>query len=125
MDNFPYDTLATNSTISLFEGITKRPCFFRTDLCPDKCNHSKELAKFKIIEYLEYTKPGEYGDEKQDFFYADINYNAEENKQKKEFIDFIKTLKEGDKVKLNWDHIYINNNGSRYPERPIRFISKI
>ena len=125
MDNFPYDTLATNSTISVFEGIIKQPCMFRTALCPDKCNHSKEIAKFKIIEYLEYTKPSEYGDDKQDFFYADINSNAEENKQKKEFIDFIKTLKEGDKIKLNWDHIYINNNGSRYPERLIRFISKI
>ena len=125
MDYLKYDTLATNSTISIFEGITKQPCMFRTALCPDNCNHSKETAKFKIIEYLEYTKPGEYGDEKQEYFYANMNANDEENIQKKEFINFIKELKEGDKVKLNWDHIYVNNNGSRYPERPIRAISKV
>ena len=76
---------------------------FKTALCPDKCNHSKEIAKFKIVEYLEYIKSGEYGDEKQEYFYCDMNINAIEDKQKKEFIDFIKTLKEGDKVKLIWD----------------------
>ena len=125
MENLPYDTLAKNSTIAIFEGISKRQCMFKTALCPDKCNHSKEIAKFKIVEYLEYIKSGEYGDEKQEYFYCDINVNAQEDKQKKEFIDFIKTLKEGDKVKLNWDHIYVDNNGSRYPERPIRFIGKV
>ena len=124
MQNLPYDTLATNSTIAIFEGINKRPCMFRTALCPDRCGHSQETAKFKILEYLDYSKPGEYGDEKQDFFFANLNINAEEDRQKKEFIDFIKTLKVGDKVKLNWDHIYVDNNGSRYPERPIRSISK-
>ncbi len=124
MENLPYDTLATNSTIAVFEGISKRPCMFRTALCPDRCGHSKEVARFKIVEYLDYTKPGEYGDEKQEYFYANININSEEDRQKKEFIDFIKGLKEGDKVKLNWDHIYVDNNGSRYPERPIRSITK-
>ncbi len=125
MADLPYDTLATNSTIAVHEGISKRPCMFRTALCPDRCGHSKEIAQFKILEYLEYTKPGEYGDEKQDKFYANLNINDEEDRQKKEFIDFIKELKKGDKVKLNWDHIYVDNNGSRYPERPIRSISKV
>ena len=124
MENLPYDTLAKNSTIAVFEGISKRPCMFRTALCPDRCGHSKEIARFKILQYLEYTKQGEYGDEKQEYFYANMNINSEEDKQKKEFIEFIRGLKEGDKVKLNWDHIYVNNNGSRYPERPIRSISK-
>ena len=124
MENVPYDTLATNSTIAVFEGISKRPCMFRTSLCPDRCGHSQEVARFKIVKYLDYTKPGEYGDEKQEYFYANMNINSEEDRQKKEFIDIIKGLKEGDKVKLNWDHIYVDNNGSRYPERPIRFIAK-
>ncbi len=123
MENLTYETLAKNSTIAIFEGISKRPCMFKTSLCPNKCTHSKEIAKFKILEYLDYI--GEYGDEKQEYFYCDINVNAQEDKQKKEFIDFIKTLKEGDKVKLNWDHIYVDNNGSTYPERPIRLISKV
>ena len=124
MENLPFETLATNSTIAIFEGIEKRPCMFRTALCPDRCEHSQETAKFKIVEYLDYTKPGQYGDEKQEFFYANMNPNAGEDRQKKEFIDFIRELKNGDKVKLNWDHIYVNNNGSFYPERPIRSISK-
>ena len=124
MDTLPYDILSTNSTIAIFEGIKRNECMFRTSLCPDKCGHSTEIAQFKIIEYLDYTKPGEYGDEKQEYFYANMNLNAPEDKQKKEYIDFINQLKIGDKVKLKWDHIYIDNNGSRYPERHIRYISK-
>ena len=124
MDTLPYDVLSKHSVIAIFEGITKSPCMFRTSLCPDNCGHSKKMANFKIEKYLDYKKTGEYGDEKQDYFYADINVNATEDKQKKEFIDFIKNLKKGDKVKLNWEHIYVDNNGSMYPERPIRSISK-
>ena len=125
MENLPYETLSKNKTISIFEGINKRKCLFRTALCPDKCNHGKEIAKFKIIEYLEYLKESEYGDNKQEYFYANMNVNDVEDKQKKEFIDFIQKLKEGDKVKLDWDHIYVDNNGSKYPERPIRNICKV
>ena len=124
MDTFPYDVLSKNSTIAIFEGINKTPCMHFTSLCPDKCGHSTETAKFKILEYLEYEKTGEYGDEKQKYFYANVNLNASEDKQKKEFIDFINQLKIGNKVKLNWEHIYVDNNGSRYPERPIRYIGK-
>ena len=125
MENLQFETLATNSTVAIFEGINKRPCMFRTALCPDRCEHSQETAKFKILEYLDYTKPSQYGDEKQENYYAKISNNTREDRQKKEFIDFIRTLNNGDKVKLNWDHIYVNNNGSFYPERPIRAIKRV
>ncbi|KAH0787848.1 flp [Histomonas meleagridis] len=124
MQTIPYDVLATNSTIARFEGIIHRPCMFRTALCPDRCGHAKDLAKFTILKYLNYEKKGQYGDEEATEFYANINPNAEEDRQQADIINIIKDLKVGDQVRLDWEHIYVNNNGCRYPERPIRLLER-
>ena len=119
-----YTVLSSHSTIARFEGIIHRPCMFRTALCPDRCGHARDLARFTIIKYLNYEKKDKYGDEQGTEFYANINPNADEDKQSVEFIDIIKDLKQGDQVRLDWEHIYVDGDHAKYPERPIRLLER-
>ena len=114
-----FDTLAKHVVIATFDGIVHQPCRFMTSLCPDRCGHAKDLAVFKIDEYVDFEKNSQYG-EKVTVFQADINPNAVNNRQEQKFIDIMKTLQPGQKVKIHWDHIYVHNNGANYPERLIR-----
>ncbi|MFR1411158.1 MAG: hypothetical protein ACLSUW_01830 [Akkermansia sp.] len=41
--------------------------------CPDKCDHARDFAVFRIVKYLDYRKPGKYGDEKQEQLMVDVN----------------------------------------------------
>lgn len=50
-----------------------RKCRFLTSLCPDKCDHARDFAVFRIVKYLDYRKPGKYGDEKQEQLMVDVN----------------------------------------------------
>lgn len=120
-----YEVLSKHRAIATFDGIEFYPCRFRTALCPDRCGHSKYLASFTIVEYEEYEKLGEYGDEKQEKFLADTNPNAAEDRQSSVILEQIKLLKPGQKVRLTWEHIYVNNDTAMYPERPIRSIEVI
>lgn len=118
-----YDVLSKHEATARFDGIKFHPCRFMTSLCPDRCNHAKNLSEFTIINYKVYEKVGEYGDEKQERFYADINPNAAESRQSAEVVTFIKNLKPGVIVKLAWEHRYVKTEeGSMYPERIITSI---
>ena len=55
-----------------FTGIIHRKCRFLTSLCPDKCDHARDFAVFRIVKYLDYRKPGKYGDDKQDQLMVDV-----------------------------------------------------
>ena len=35
----------------------------------DKCGHGGQVAVFTIVRYINYEKPGQYGDEKQAVFH--------------------------------------------------------
>lgn len=118
------DVLAINETIAIFQGIEFHPCMFRTALCPDRCGHAQNYAKFKIVEYLKYEKKGKYGDDKCDVFAINMNPNAEEDKQSPEILNMINELKVNDKVLLNWNHIYVNTDCACYPERPVTLLEK-
>lgn len=56
-----------------FTGMIHRKCRFLTSLCPDKCDHARDFAVFRIVKYLDYRKPGKYGDEKQEQLMVDVN----------------------------------------------------
>ena len=117
-----FDVLSSHRAIAEFTGIIHRQCPFLTSLCPDKCDHPKDFGTFKILEYEHHEKPGEYGDEKQTQFACNMNPNAHSDKQDPAILDQINHLQVGQKVRLTWDHIYVNLNGSRFPERPIKSI---
>lgn len=120
-----FELLALHRTVATFLRIEHKPCMFRTALCPDRCGHAKDVAIFQIDEYTEYEKPGQYGEEKQDKFYASLKENDDDGSQPKEFVEKIKSLQPGQKVRLGWDHIYVTDENGQHPERPIRVLEVI
>lgn len=119
------DVLCINEVKATFEKVEHRPCMFRTSLCPDRCGHATDYAIFKVDEYLKYEKPGEYGDDKTDVFHWNLKPSTDTNKLHPEYLEIVKNLQPGQKVKINWTHFYVHDNGSSFPERSVTFFEKI
>ncbi len=83
------------------------------------------VASFKIAEYLNYQKSGEYGDPKSDTFVFMIEDNMKRLKVTPAIRDTMKSLKKGDRVFLSWNHNYVTVDGSSWPERPITKLERI
>lgn len=113
------ELLSSHSTVAKFIGIKDHECLGKTSLCPDRCGHSGKLATFEIIEYLDYQKPGEYGDPKQTSFEVLIRDNLGNAKIPAEILSIIESLKPDTKVKLSWNHDYVTRDKTSSPERPI------
>lgn len=120
-----WDVLAVHKTTAEFEGLRAHRCMGLTSLCPDRCGHSGQLASFKITAYTAYEKKGEYGDEKQTTFQFLTVDNATKTKIPADLLAKINALKPGDKVTLEWEHRYMNRDGSRWPERPVTKLEKL
>ena len=121
----PYDLLAVHKTEATFKGTREQKCRGLTSLCPNQCGHSGTMAEFAIDKYTDYQKPGEYGDEKQQTFKFLIEDNMKNAKAPADLAAIVRALKPGDKVVLEWEHRYLNDNGSRYPVRPVTRIKKL
>jgi hypothetical protein len=119
------ERLSTHDTEARFLGIENHRCLGMTALCPDRCGHSGKLARFKIIKYHDYKKPGEYGDPKQEEFIILIEDNLENPKVPADTMNSIKALKPGAKVRLKWNHDYVTKDGSSAPERTITGIESL
>jgi hypothetical protein len=83
------------------------------------------MARFRIVKYLVYEKPGEYGDPKQEEFIVQVDDNLGKIKLPDVQVKIIRDLKPGDFVRLSWRHDYVTNNGGSYPERPLTAIGKL
>jgi hypothetical protein len=118
------ELLSSHDTIARFTGLKDHKCMGRTSLCPDQCGHSGKLATFEIIKYLNYEKPGEFGDPKQEQFQILIEDNMGNVKVPAEIRTAILALKPGDSVHLKWNHDYVTRDGSSSPERPITLLEK-
>lgn len=112
----PYEVLMTADTIARFDGIFDMPKWAP----PGQGPATRRVAVFSIIDYTHYAKPGPYGDERAPLFMVSM--------EKPPFCQYtsalhdIAALKPGDVVRLCWMHIYVDQNGSRYPERPVTFL---
>lgn len=120
-----YDLLAVHKTKATFTGTKPHRCMGLTANCPDKCGESGTLAEFKIDAYTTYEKKGEYGDEKQTTFQFLTVNTLNQPKAPADIAAKVGALKPGDKVVLEWEHRYMNRDGSRWPERPITKLEKI
>ena len=121
-----YDVLCVNEVTATFKGIEHRPCRFMTSLCPDRCGHATDVAVFEVNEYLKYEKPGQYGDDKQERFQWDIKPTSAYNRLHPEYLEVVKNLQPGQKVKINWTHFYVTDeHGSKFPERTVTFFEKV
>ncbi len=117
--------LSSHSTVAKFTGIAFQPCRHRTAQCPDQCTHAGKVASFKIIEYLDYQKLGKYGDPKSASFRTMVEDQLGHAKIPAATLKSINSLKKGDTVWLSWNHDYVTQNGSSYPERTITKLSKV
>lgn len=120
------DTLASNTIVATFTGTKDKPCMHRTSLCPDRCNHALTLALFTVDKNEKYEKPGEYGDDKLEAgSTAMVDIKRPVAGQETSVVEDIKALKPGDKVRLTITHHYVNENGNRYPIRPVTQFEKL
>ena len=115
--------LSSHDTEARFEGLKDHQCLGRTSLCPDRCGHSGKLATFSIVKYLGYEKPGEYGDPKQERFQILIGDNIKNPKVPAAIHEAISALTPGALVHLRWNHDYVTQGGSSFPERTILELS--
>lgn len=119
------DVLCVNEVKATFNGIEHCPCQFMTARCPDHCDHATDLAKFHIDEYIKYEKLGKYGDDKQEEFLWDLKATSDANKLHPEYIEKVKALKPGQKVKIHWTHFYVTDDNGASPERSVTFFETI
>ncbi|MBC8127860.1 MAG: hypothetical protein H8M99_12035 [Gloeobacteraceae cyanobacterium ES-bin-144] len=113
------ELLSSHDTEARFAGLSDHRCMGLTSLCPDQCGESGKLATFKIVKYLDYKKPGEYGDPQQEQFMVLFEDNLKKAKVPVAIRDAILALKPGEMVHLKWNHDYVTEGGSKFPERPI------
>lgn len=118
------DVLCINEVLATFQKFEHIPCRFRTARCPDRCDHATDVAVFKVDQYLKYEQQGKYADDKVEEFYWNLKPTADSNKLHPEYLEQVKALKAGDKVKLNWTHFYVNTDSANYPERCVTFFEK-
>jgi hypothetical protein len=113
------ELLSKHETVAQFENVQYQQCRGMTALCPDRCGNSGDFATFKVVKYLKYEKPGQYGDPKQDQFIFQVEDNMKSQKVSAEIAKTVKGLKKGDFVLLDWQHDYVTKDGASSPERPI------
>jgi hypothetical protein len=117
--------LSKHETVAVFEGLTQHTCRGLTSLCPDRCGHSGSLASFRIVHYIAYEKPGQYGDPKQERYQFLVEDNLKSLKVTKALKETLDGLKKDDYVRLDWQHDYVTKNRSSFPERTVTQLKKI
>jgi hypothetical protein len=123
-----FDVLAKNKATAQFVGIEKVPCRLKTAECPDHCHHAQDSAKFKIETYEEYEQVAKTGDGKKDQLIVSLSEDPEgpkSTRQEAGIIAAIKALTPGQKVRITWEHIYVSEDGSKFPQRPVRAIEPL
>jgi len=124
------DLLAVHKTVAKFGGLQNRPCRFMTALCPNRCGHGGSVAKFTVVKYLHYERPGEYGDDKGETFAIKMSDAAAETGLTPERKTVLESLAAGDFVSLAWNHDYVHyqfdeGGSTSTPERPLTGLKKL
>ena len=120
------DLLAQNTVVARYIGSQHRPCFFRTAQCPDRCGHATTVAFFEVLSNEQYSKPGEYGDDKAEpgsrlvlDVQRDIPGQSEETRET------LQQLTPGEKLRLTVTHYYVNVDNCHFPVRPVTQLEKL
>lgn len=114
------ELLASNTVVAQFVGMQERPCYFRTALCPDRCDHAMKAAQFRVLQNEAYQKSGKYGDDKAEAgnmlmvdARADVPGQPDDMRQK------LAELKPGQLVRITQKHYYGDMGGVHMPVRPV------
>lgn len=117
--------LSKHETVAQFVGVAYRKCLGATGACPDKCGSSGDMATFRILKYVAYEKPGQYGDKQQKQYQFLVVDNLKTVKVSAEVKATIDSLKPDDYLRLDWQHDYVTKGGSSFPERTVTQIKRI
>ncbi|MBC8326232.1 MAG: hypothetical protein H8E27_11475 [Verrucomicrobia subdivision 3 bacterium] len=103
-DNDKLKVLVEHKAIATFQDVKFHTCRGSTGSCPDRCGSSGEYANFEITDYLHYQKIGK-GDKQRTYSVHVTDFH------RKPIGDlvlgaYIKTLKTGDQVVIEWKHLY-------------------
>lgn len=117
----PYEILMIADTIARFDGIFDMPKWTPPG-SREPATHP--VAVFTIITFQTHARPGKYGD---DYKNGAVNtFMVDMDKvpfcQYSNALRDIAALRPGEIVRLCWMHIYVDQNGSRYPERPVTLL---
>lgn len=115
------EVLSSHRTKAVYEGVRHLPCRHRTSLCPDRCGHARDVAVFRVTEYVAYEKPGQYGDAKATEFLLPLSQGEEVSA---EILAVAQGLSKGDSVRLEWLHEYVTKDGSKYPRRRVTLLAR-
>ena len=114
------DLLASNTVTAQFLGVQERPCYFRTALCPDRCDHAAKVAQFRVLTNEAYEKPGKYGDDKAEtgnMLLVDARNDVPG--QPDGMLQKLAELKPGQLVRLTQKHYYADLGDVVTPIRPV------
>jgi hypothetical protein len=114
------DLLASNTVTAQFLGMQERPCYFRTALCPDRCDHAAKVAQFRVLTNEAYEKPGKYGDDKAaagNMLLVDARRDVPG--QPDGMLQKLADLKPGQLVRLTQKHYYADLGNVLTPIRPV------
>ena len=75
------------------------------------------MAEFTVVDYLDYSKPGKYGDERQKAYHQRLSDASPHVRE------LVAGLAPGTAVRLSWEHDYVTRTSkggtSQSPERHI------
>ncbi|OJV36930.1 MAG: hypothetical protein BGO29_01985 [Bacteroidales bacterium 36-12] len=95
-----------------------------TSLCPDKCGSSGDMAKFKVLKYIDFVVNGQSGTEKLENYQVLIS-DYYKNELEMPYVPIIKNLKEGDEVTIHVEYVYDTTQDTVMPvENLISIIKK-
>ncbi len=116
----PYEILMTADVVARFDGVFPVP---RWRPVGDFASPAEgRAAVFTIVSWNAYNKLGKYGDAREPRFMADMDQPPPG--QYARALEDIAALAPGDIVRLCWMHIYVDDRGNRYPERPVVYMKK-
>lgn len=121
------DLLASNTVLAEYVDTVHLPCRFRTSLCPDRCDHAADVARFRVLENKGYRRPGQYGDEKAEKD-SILMVDARKDIPGQNDADIhrkLSGLKPGDKVEMTLAHYYVDDGGCQYPVRPVVALQRV
>ena len=78
-----------------------------------------------MYKYLAYEKPGKYGDPESKLYHVRMDEDEQRSGLSDERKALIRSLKEGDWIELSWNHDYVHQSGSSFPERPVVGLKQI
>eukprot|EP01007_Sphenomonas_quadrangularis_P001332 NODE_2264_length_640_cov_130.986464_g1915_i0.p1 GENE.NODE_2264_length_640_cov_130.986464_g1915_i0~~NODE_2264_length_640_cov_130.986464_g1915_i0.p1 ORF type:complete len:132 (+),score=14.98 NODE_2264_length_640_cov_130.986464_g1915_i0:33-428(+) len=122
MQEVKRELLSSHMTTAEFVEIQHKAYMFLTSLCPNQCGHAKDVGLFKILSYLSYEKPGQYGDEQQTLHHVVLGQDPAVDAK-------VRDLAAGDQVRLDWVHEYVTKSDGTHsgsaPERPVKKLEKL